>query len=84
MQKKIYESIKLFKSYCNFKILFSTSAFCACAVDKFFTLQLKVIEISYHMQKELCKSDKPFRSYNKINTCHFKLNAIIPLEKFYL
>ena len=68
----------------QFKILLSTSAFRAFAVDQFLILQFKVFKIPNHMQKELCKSDKTLRSYNKINTCHFKLNMIIPFEKFYL
>ena len=58
--------------------MLSTSAFRACVVDQIFISQFEVFEIPYQMQKELCKSDKPFRSYNKINTCHFKLG------KFYL
>ena len=72
------------KELLQFKILFSTSTFCACAVDQILIFKFEVFEFPYQMQKELCKSDKPFRSYNKINTCHFELNAIIPLEKFYL
>ena len=60
--KRILRIDVIIQKLLQFKILFSTSAFRACAVGQFFILQFEVFEIPYQMQKELCKSDKQFIS----------------------